>query len=144
MNEGRRIPFRVERARQEELPILFALAAGAFSAERGWSESRTAATLQRAHVYVAHEGRKPVGYVALEVDADGWRIEQLLVAPGHERRGIGKLLLAYAEGLAISERAQALRIVCEQRNLAARSLYRRLGFAPVTDELFERTLPEIY
>lgn len=144
MSEGRRIPFQIERARHDELPTLFALAAGAFSAERGWSDRRTAATLQHAHVYVAHEGRKPVGYVALEADADSWRIVQLLVAPGHERRGIGKLLLAYAEGLAMSEHARALRIVCEVRNLAARSLYRRLGFVPVADELFERTLPEPY
>ena len=144
MNGSRRTPFQIERARQEELPTLFALAACAFSAEPGWSERRTAATLERAHVYVAHDGARPVGYIALEVDADGWRIEQLLVAPGHERRGIGKLLLAYAEGLAISEHARALRIVCEERNLAARNLYRRLGFAPVAVELFERTLPRRY
>jgi ribosomal protein S18 acetylase RimI-like enzyme len=135
-------PFLVEPARPDELPRLYALAAGAFSGERGWSSSRTAAILQRAQVYVAHDGRQPVGYVAVELDGDGWRIEQLLVAPGHERRGIGRLLLAYAEGLAISRQAHALRIVCEERNLAARHLYQRLGFAPVARELFERTLPQ--
>lgn len=144
MSEGRDASFQIDRARQEELPTLFALAAGAFSAEQGWSTRRIAATLERAHIYVAHEGARPVGYIALEVDADGWRIEQLLVAPGNERRGIGKLLLAYAEGLAISKQARALRIVCEERNLAARNLYRRLGFAPVAVELFERTLPRRY
>jgi ribosomal protein S18 acetylase RimI-like enzyme len=85
-----------------------------------------------------------VGFVAVEADTDCGRIEQLLVAPGHEQRGIGKLLLAYAEGLAISRQATALRIVCEERNRAARDLYRRLGFAPVARELFERTLPGRY
>ena len=74
-------------------------------------------------------------------DADGYTIAPPPDAPGHERRGIGKLLLAYAEGLAISRQATALRIACEERNRAARDLYRRLGFVPVAHELFERTLP---
>jgi hypothetical protein len=33
-------------------------------------------------------------------------VEQLFVAPGHELRGIGDRLLAYAEGYAIAERAR--------------------------------------
>jgi N6-L-threonylcarbamoyladenine synthase len=144
MSERQPPPFLVEPARRDELPLLYSLAARTFSGERGWSSRRTAAILRRAQVYVAHDGGEPVGFVAVEADTDGWRIEQLLVAPGHEQRGIGKLLLAYAEGLAISRQATALRIVCEERNRAARDLYRRLGFAPVARELFERTLPGRY
>jgi len=34
-------------------------------------------------------------------------VEQLFVASGHERRGIGHRLLAYAEGYAIAERVLA-------------------------------------
>jgi len=117
MIEKARAQIEVTPAQHDELPVLYALAAGAFSSEDGWSSRRTVAVLQRAQVFVAHDRGRPVGYVAVDTDADGWRIEQLLVAPGHERRGIGKLLLAYAEGLAISREARALRIVCEERNM---------------------------
>ena len=68
-------------------------------------------------------------------------IEQLFVAPGHERRGNGHRLLAYAEGYAIAERARVLQIAVEEGNAQARSFYRRSGFAPVERELFERLLP---
>jgi ribosomal protein S18 acetylase RimI-like enzyme len=68
-------------------------------------------------------------------------VDQLFVAPGHERRGIGHRLLAYAEGFAIAERARSLRIVVEERNQPARNFYRRSGFVPVEPELFELTLP---
>jgi len=67
--------------------------------------------------------------------------EQLFVAPGHERRGIGHRLLAYAEGYAIAERARSLQVVVEESNRQARSFYRRSGFVPVEPELFELILP---
>lgn len=68
-------------------------------------------------------------------------VEQLLVAEGHHGRGVGRRLLAYVEGYAISQRASALRIVVETENCPARRLYRRLGYVPVADELFELVLP---
>jgi len=68
-------------------------------------------------------------------------VEQLFVAPGHERRGIGHRLLAFAEGYAIAERARSLQIVVEEGNEQARSFYRRSGFVSVEPELFELILP---
>jgi len=65
--------------------------------------------------------------------------------PGHWGRGIGRNLLAYAEGYAIAELARSLRIVVEQDNRVARSFYRRSGFLPVESEfdLFELVLPTV-
>ena len=67
--------------------------------------------------------------------------EQVLVAPGHERRGIGRRLLAHAEGYAIAEHARTLAIVVEKDNWRARALYGRLGFVSVQPELVELVLP---
>ena len=67
-------------------------------------------------------------------------IEQVLVAPGHERRGVGHRLLEHAEGYAIAERASALQIVVERDNSPARSFYLRSGYVPIEDELFELVL----
>ena len=68
-------------------------------------------------------------------------IEQLLVAPGHEGRGVGRRLIDHAEGYAITQHAETLAIVVESENWRARSFYRRMGFMPAGGELFERLLP---
>jgi ribosomal protein S18 acetylase RimI-like enzyme len=92
--------------------------------------------------FVAREQGQPAGYVALRRKEGGAIVvEQLFVAPGHERRGIGRRLLAYAEGYAIAERAQLLQIVVEEDNRQARSFYLRSGFVPVEPELLELVLP---
>jgi ribosomal protein S18 acetylase RimI-like enzyme len=121
---------------------LFGLAKSAFAGLSGWSDSRVLEVLSRDVVFVAREQGRPAGYVALRLAADGAIVvEQLFVAPGHERRGIGRRLLAHAEGYAIAERARSLRIVVEESNRPARSFYRRSGFVAVEGELFELVLP---
>jgi ribosomal protein S18 acetylase RimI-like enzyme len=98
--------------------------------------------LRRDVTFVARQQGQPAGYVALRrTESGAILIEQLFVAPGHERRGIGHRLLAHAEGYAIAERAKSLQIVVEEDNQQARSFYRRSGFMPVEPELFELVLP---
>jgi ribosomal protein S18 acetylase RimI-like enzyme len=99
-------------------------------------------TLMRDVVFIARERRRPAGYVALlPEDELTIVVEQVLVAPGHERRGIGHRLLEHAEGYAIAQRARRLRIVVESDNWPAQRFYRRSGFVPVAEELFELALP---
>ena len=51
--------------------------------------------LRRDVTFVAREHGQPAGYVALRRKEGGTIVvEQLFVAPGHERRGIGHRLLA--------------------------------------------------
>ena len=94
--------------------------------------------------FVAREQGQPAGYVALRrKEGEAIVVEQLFVAPGHERRGIGHRLLAYAEGYAIAERAHSLEIVIEESNRNARSFYQRSGFVQVEPELLELVLPRV-
>jgi ribosomal protein S18 acetylase RimI-like enzyme len=132
----------IGRCPEAEVPHLFGLAKSVFADARGWSDARVLEALARDLLFLAEEDGKPAGYVALRHEPDGAIvIEQLLVVPGHERRGVGHRLLAYAEGYAIAERAPALRIVVEQDNAPARDFYRRSGFVPVDTEVVERSLP---
>lgn len=124
-----------------DLRQLFALARAVFGRLPGWSDGRVLGALDRDVVFVAKEGGEPAGYVALKPSADATVVEQLFVAPGHERRGVGRGLLAHAEGFAIAEHSRALRVVVERDNGAARSFYRRSGFVPVESEIFELPLP---
>jgi GNAT superfamily N-acetyltransferase len=95
---------------EADLPVLFGLAKGAFVDLPGWSDRRVLEVLRRDVTFVAREQGQPAGYVALRRKEGGAIVvEQLFVAPGHERRGIGHRLLAYAEGYAIAERGDRSR-----------------------------------
>jgi ribosomal protein S18 acetylase RimI-like enzyme len=131
-------------AAESDRGSLFALARAAFGGFPGWDDGRALDVLSQDAVFVARENGLLAGYVALSrVGARVALVEQLLVAPGHERRGVGRRLLGCAEGYAISEGAQRLQIVVEAGNGAARSFYRRCGFIPVGPGLFECVLPTV-
>lgn len=128
---------------ETDLPQLFGLAHETFSFLPGWSDERVLEVLKRDVIFVAREDDQPAGYVALHRDeGEVMVVDQLFVAPGHERRGIGHRLLAYAEGYAIAERARSLHVVVEKSNHPARSFYARSGFVPVEQEVFALTLPQ--
>lgn len=132
----------IRSAERDDLCELFALARAAFGTTSGWDDRRVVEILTHDLVFVASEEGQPAGYIALARDADGAIVvEQILVAPGHERRGVGRRLLAWAEGYAIWERSRSLRIVVERDNERARSFYTRAGFRPVGTEMPELTLP---
>ena len=135
----------IASARATDVKRLFGLAKETFGDMRGWNDKRVLDVLTRDAVFVARERAQPAGHVALHRDAATRAIviDQLFVAPGHERRGVGRRLLEFAEGYAITEGAASLRIVVEESNWRARGFYRRVGFLPVEAELFERVLPRL-
>ena len=134
-------PLDIEPGAEGDVRLLFGLARAVFGDRQGWSDRRVLMSLERDVVFVAKEHGQPAGYVALSLSDGPTVVEQLFVAPGHERRGVGRSLLAYAEGYAIARHAPALRVVVERDNEPARSFYRRSGFVPVEAELFELVLP---
>jgi ribosomal-protein-alanine N-acetyltransferase len=124
---------------------LFCLAKAAFGDLPGWDDVRVLDVLERDVIFMATDEGHAAGYVALGRDRDdALVVDQLLVAPGHERRGVGHRLLAHAERYAVVRGAPELLIVVEADNAPARSFYRRSGFVPVERELFRRVLPPVH
>ena len=121
---------------------LFSLAREAFGTQETWSDRATIARLETDTVFVADLEGDQAGYVALKREGDAVRIEQLLVSPRHEHEGIGRQLVDYAEGFAISEGALRLQIVVEPDNRRALDFYERRSFSRAGDDLFELTLPQ--
>jgi GNAT superfamily N-acetyltransferase len=118
-------------------PLLFGLA----SMDRG-ADKRTLAVLARETVFVAELEGAPAGYVALEQSGEAMRIDQLFVSPEHEAEGVGRQLIEYAEGFAISEGARTLQVVVEPGDRRALAFYRGRGFAPAGEDLLELVLPQ--
>ena len=134
------MPYRkveIRPFREEDEAVLFGLA----SLDRG-ADSRTIAVLERETVFVAELAGSPAGYVALTRAEDAVRIDQLFVSPEHEAEGVGRQLLEWAEGYAISERAARLEVVVESENRRALEFYRGRGFTEAGENLFELRLPQ--
>ena len=70
--------------------------------------------------WIAHDAGRIVGVLVLHDD----EVDQLYVAPGEQRRGIGDAMLAHAKRL----RPAGLRLWAFQRNAPARRFYEARGF----------------
>jgi ribosomal protein S18 acetylase RimI-like enzyme len=134
----RKVMMRPFRADDEGL--LFGVAKLAFAEQ---DDHRTLVTLARDTVFIAELSGEAAGYVALEQSDDAVRIEQLCVHPAHEEEGVGRQLLDWAEGYAISTGALRLEIVVETGNERAAAFYRGRGFVPAGSDLLELVLPQV-
>jgi ribosomal protein S18 acetylase RimI-like enzyme len=121
----------------EDEALLFGLA----RLDRG-ADERTLAVLKSETVFVAEVAGVPAGYVALDKQDEAVRVDQLFVSPEHEAQGVGRRLLEFAEGYAISIEASVLQIVVRDDDSRAVEFYRARGFVPVGEELLELVLPQ--
>jgi ribosomal protein S18 acetylase RimI-like enzyme len=128
--------------RSEDESLLFSLARGVFGDRSSWDDGRTLTALETDTVFVAEIEGAPAGYVALEPAGSAVRIEQLFVSPVHEGEGVGRQLLEYAEGYAISTQAQVLEVVVEADNRRARDFYQGRGFQPAGGDVLQLVLPQ--
>ncbi len=134
------MPYRkaeIRPLRPDDEALLFGLA----SIDRG-ADERTLEVLERETVFVADLAGSAAGYVALAADEDRVRVDQLFVSPEHQGEGVGRQLLEYAEGYAISRRARTLRAVVPEGDRRATAFYRERGFVPVEQDVLELVLPE--
>ena len=127
----------VRPLRAEDEPLLFGLA----QLDRG-ADRRTLDVLEGETVFVAEVGGAPAGYVAVDLTEVAARVDQLFVSPEHEREGVGRRLLEYAEGYAISQGAATLQVVVEDENRRAQDFYRGRGFVSVSENVLELVLPQ--
>jgi ribosomal protein S18 acetylase RimI-like enzyme len=140
------VPYRktlIRPYRSDDESLLFTLARRSFGGRESWDDSRTLTALETDVVFVAELDGHAAGYVAVEREGETLRIEQLFVSPEHEGEGVGKQLLEYAEGYAISSGARVLQVVAEADNRRALEFYSGRGFVRVDADLFQLVLPQV-
>jgi GNAT superfamily N-acetyltransferase len=91
---------------------------------------------------------QPIGYVALcfgyslEYCGREAVVDELFIAASHRGRGVGRRAMAYVEAEARALSVNALHLVVERRNTAARELYRQVGYQEHDRDLMTRWLIE--
>ena len=89
--------------------------------------------IARGVVYVLREiaDAGVCGVIVLHVEADGLFVENVAVDPGHQHQGVGRQLMAFAEGHARELGLPELRLYTHERMTRNIALYKRLGFEEV-------------
>jgi ribosomal protein S18 acetylase RimI-like enzyme len=79
-------------------------------------------------VLVAERDGELVGLVVLEVDAEGFVVDNVAVDPAHEGTGVGRALLSAAEAEALRAGFDSIYLYTHERMIENIALYRRIGY----------------
>ena len=96
-----------------------------------WSEAVFRDELSQDNRVYLVAGDPIVGFGGVMLVGDEAHVTNLLVTPGHRRRGIGRRIAVSLFESAIAAGARHLTLEVRSSNKAARELYSSLGLAPV-------------
>jgi len=102
----------------------------------GWDKESFASFLQDPHVvgFAARPVGRPqqlTGFVLARLVAGEAEVLSIAVDPDYRKNGVGHALMDTLLRYMYQERAEALFLEVDERNAAARALYRRFGFIEV-------------
>ena len=92
------------------------------------------APIEHGHVWVAEESKEIAGYLCGEQLGDHFYIEEVSVAAGYQRRGIGRLLIDTVADEARRQGFSALSLTTDRTLPWNAPYYERLGFRTLTSE----------
>ncbi len=87
-----------------------------------------AAVVAAKQVLVAERDGEPVGLVVLDVDAEGFVVDNVAVDPEHEGTGVGRALLTAAETEAGRAGYDSIYLYTHERMTENIALYERIGY----------------
>ncbi len=93
-----------------------------------------AAPIEQGHVWVAEHDHEIAGYLCGEPLGDHFYIEEVSVAAGYQRRGIGRLLIVTVADEARRQGFSALSLTTDRTLPWNAPYYERLGFRTLTSE----------
>ncbi|SDD77499.1 ribosomal protein S18-alanine N-acetyltransferase [Auraticoccus monumenti] len=124
----------LDRARPDDLELVVELEESSFDPREQWSESTWAAELRGFDrlVWVARSGDGGLlGVISCRVVGDSADLHRVVVESSQRRHGLGAALVEQAVRSCRDAGASQLLLEVRADNVAALSLYRRLGFAEI-------------
>ena len=86
------------------------------------------ALIRAGEVWVWDEGREVLGVLVMRSADDHLLVDNVAVAPGHQGRGLGRELLAFAEERAEREGLPEVRLYTNEKMHENLAVYAKLGF----------------
>ena len=87
-----------------------------------------AALIEAGEVWVLVEGEEVLGVLVLRAAEDHLFVDNVAVAPGHQGRGLGRELVAFAEQRARREGLGEIRLYTNEKMWENLAVYEKLGF----------------
>jgi N-acetylglutamate synthase-like GNAT family acetyltransferase len=91
---------------------------------------------------VEHAG-EIVALLALDVAEEGFLLDNVAVAPAHQGKGLGRVLLEYAESEARRQGFESIYLYTQEIMTENLALYRRIGYVEYARRV-EHGLPRVY
>ena len=132
----RKLTVHVARAERDDIPVLAQIHADAFP--HAWDEDAMTSLLNGNGVAAlaarlqGERGRAPVGFVIYRSVSEEAEILTIATAAGHRRRGVGRALMEHCIRTLQADRVERLILEVGATNDKALSLYRSLGFKPIS------------
>ena len=87
-----------------------------------------AALIEAGEVWVLVEGEEVLGVLVMRAAEDHLFVDNVAVAPGHQGRGLGRELVAFAEQRARREGLGEIRLYTNEKMWENLAVYEKLGF----------------
>ncbi|MDX6519476.1 MAG: hypothetical protein QOJ31_1201 [Gaiellales bacterium] len=87
-----------------------------------------ATLIERGEVWVADHGGRVIGFVVVRPQDGSLLLENVAVSPGHQRLGVGRELIAFAEARARSLALSAVELYTNEHMVENIGYYPRLGY----------------
>ncbi|MGZ4789691.1 MAG: ribosomal protein S18-alanine N-acetyltransferase [Terriglobales bacterium] len=119
------VPLIIRHGQPSDLPEVIVMADSATY----WRQEEYERIFNSARILlVADRGRAILGFVLAHNILGEWELENLAVAPGHRRQGVGQQLVSALIREAESNGARSISLEVRESNAAAKSLYESCGF----------------
>lgn len=86
------------------------------------------AAVADSEVWVAEAGGRLVGFLVLVPEAEGMLLEGVAVLPSHQGGGIGRALISLAEGRALADGHERIRLYTHETMIENQRRYERIGY----------------
>ncbi|MFW9915889.1 MAG: GNAT family N-acetyltransferase [Candidatus Thorarchaeota archaeon] len=135
----------VRTARKDEIGIIKSIDAQCFPGLFRYSHNAFTRMFENASIRLIALGpatRKPIGYLLAYIYPNGYgNVTRIAILPSYRRQGLGKQLMESSISRMSKLEVHTITLNTQEHNVAARTLYKKLGFSPTGNEtVFAKTL----
>ena len=99
--------------------------------------------IQECRATVVEDRDRIIGVLVLAVTEEGFLLENVAVDPSHRGKGLGRILLEFAEAEARREGFESIYLYTHEKMTENQALYAKIGYVEF-ERRTEKGLPRVY